>query len=485
MTKLVETVANTISDTRTSKAQTGTVEEEGRIARLILTSFYNAHFVLPKPCKVSVPLTTGAYLKSKPHPQKIRLSFPRTKQVIGALRELGWADEEKGTEFKKKYTRMWAAGGLAALFDTEGLTWHQQQLNDRDKLIVLRDRDPNAKGGSKKKITLLTPDTDDVQLYRDNLFEINSFLTEHCIAIDLTDNQLHAMALEISNGAGRDADEYGDEEAQAGSKSVDFSKVQLRRIFSRGDMKKHGRFYGGWWQSLPERFRAHITIDGYKTCEVDYTAIGLRILYANVGAPLPEDKDPYDIGLPDWEGHNDPRRRHVKRYVSAIINDESGRYKLGAKQLTEVGLTHKELKERVFRTHRRIAHLFATDAGLKAHFTDSQIVERVIKILMKEDVVVLPIHDSFIVRAGYQWSVQAAMKQAFIDITGAKATVTVAGPRLHEHFGLSTTDLQQLSTEPQDTIVDAAQLAALVLNSNSSKMDQYLRSWHQWRNHQQ
>ena len=38
-----------------------------------------------------------------------------------------------------------------------------------------------------------------------------------------------------------------------------------------------GRFYGGWWERVPSRYRSHITIDGMPTVEMNYAAIQPRL----------------------------------------------------------------------------------------------------------------------------------------------------------------------------------------------------------------
>ncbi len=43
--------------------------------------------------------------------------------------------------------------------------------------------------------------------------------------------------------------------------------------------------------------------------------------------------------------------------------------------------------------------------------------------LLKEDVVVLPVHDSFIVPAGYHSALEASMKHHFNLLTGSTAIV--------------------------------------------------------------
>ena len=73
----------------------------------------------------------------------------------------------------------------------------------------------------------------------------------------------------------------------------------------------HGRFYDGWWQSIPSKdwqYRTHITIDGQRTCEVDYSSVCLRIVYALKGISIDPEEDLYDIGLPEF------LLRHKKRF---------------------------------------------------------------------------------------------------------------------------------------------------------------------------
>ena len=43
---------------------------------------------------------------------------------------------------------------------------------------------------------------------------------------------------------------------------TDLSRKTLHRVFNDTTFKTGGRFYGGWWQSLPSEMRAAITIDG-------------------------------------------------------------------------------------------------------------------------------------------------------------------------------------------------------------------------------
>ena len=54
--------------------------------------------------------------------------------------------------------------------------------------------------------------------------------------------------------------------------------------------------------------------------------------------------------------------------------------------------------------------------------------------MLKDDVVVLTIHDSFIVRTGYESWLEEVMKAASKEILGASVPVESNGPRLPKHF---------------------------------------------------
>ena len=53
----------------------------------------------------------------------------------------------------------------------------------------------------------------------------------------------------------------------------------LARIFNDGKWGVGGRFYYGWWQEIPKRFRKYITIDEGFTTELDYSALHPHMVY--------------------------------------------------------------------------------------------------------------------------------------------------------------------------------------------------------------
>ena len=65
------------------------------------------------------------------------------------------------------------------------------------------------------------------------------------------------------------------------------------RVFNRGSFEKGGRLYG-WFQGLPSKYRAAMTIDGEPVLEPDYAQLHAQIIYAMRDIPL--DGDAYETG---------------------------------------------------------------------------------------------------------------------------------------------------------------------------------------------
>lgn len=435
--------------------------------RRILQSLYCAYFCIPKAqSKISLPLTASFYSSSK-------YDYRVVKRIYEKLTQLNWINSEKGQE-GKGYTRIWATGKLSLHFDTIGFQWFKQLLIPKEDLIILRDYESES---SKKKIDVSLPENDsDVDLFRDSLFKYNQFLTKHCVALDLENEQLISLASEMA--------EKANETTRNSIWLIDFSRIQLTRIFARGSLKKGGRFYRGWWQSLPSKYRPHITIDGYKTCEVDYSGIAIYIMYAERNIQFPHDRDPYDIGLENWQGNNDPRRKLIKRFFNARINDETGRFNLPSTELEQLGISRCELLEKILEVHEPIADKLTTGAGLETQFIDSQIASKVMDLMVDSYIVVLPIHDSFIVRLGYENELKEAMLQAFKELTLKDGQVTTDYPRLPEHFNMTDEDFEQATIHFKKDlsagIVSIEDIADSIIEQRSSIMDGYISSWEGW-----
>jgi len=51
------------------------------------------------------------------------------------------------------------------------------------------------------------------------------------------------------------------------------------------------------------------------------------------------------------DGGQDPRRKPIKTFVNAMLNDEQGNYRLTKTKQALTGLTHEQLKDKLFETY--------------------------------------------------------------------------------------------------------------------------------------
>ena len=422
----------------------------------LLSCLYQSFFNAPTGThRVSIPTSPSGYTRGPDGLLPLKFPYRSVMRVLKALHSLKWICLEKGNTIKG-ITRISACGYLIDAFKQEGLQWFPQEPKSHDSLVLLRDREHS---GSKKKVDLSVPDCETSRSSKNFLYRYNSLLVQHCIALGVSDDQLKQIAQKTNRT------------------SVNFFQLQLRRIFSRGSMTKGGRFYGGWWQSLPSIYRPHITIDGYRTTEVDYSSVDIRILYATQGVVVPQEKDLYDIGLPKWEGPKDPRRKVIKIFLNALLNDESGRYRLKPGDLKALGCSHAQLMTLMHQQHKPIKHLFNKGAGLDAQFIDSEIAMKVMQKMMDENILVLPIHDSFIVRLGHRATLRDAMHEAFQEVAKQQTSIDETGAGSKESFGIK---LETMDTEDRHRVITLEQAFDREVEMPSHLMNSFVKSWRRY-----
>lgn len=422
---------------------------------------------------VSFPVRPAAYKAGRLG--AVQLSHEYTQEAYKALKKLRWITTR---DSKKDYTRIKASGPLKSAFEDIGVRWMPQDLQPRDELVVLRDikRDKDGKPirsgrlRKKEKYPCALPNTSEVDLWRDNLEYINAELIKHCISLDLSNINLDALKKEL-------ATKKGDQETY---KRLYLHRVQLTRIFSRGSLSKGGRFYRGWWQSIPEIHRPHIRIDGKKVIEIDYSGISLRIISAQCGIKLPAAVDPYDIGLPNWRGSKDERRKPLKKIINALINDEDGDYKL-ANTKDFYGVTPRELRKLFQKTHPVVYERLADGIGLEAQFVDSQIAESVMLKMLKDGIICLPIHDSFLVPSGYNQILSSVMKDTFREITGAEISVDLDIVKTGQLYGLKKDEiLEKQASDPEVGILSGSETWEALKNEQKKFTTKFIQSWRVW-----
>ena len=205
--------------------------------------------------------------------------------------------------------------------------------------------------------------------------------------------------------------------------NINLNMKYIYRIYN-DNFNKGGRFYGAWWQNIPSELRRYITIDANPTIEVDYRGIHIAILYALEGIDYyasEENKDPYNVD--GWERDdvklllqivlNTSRRNVIVAYKDSMLENNLSPY--STTELSELISKFEEI-------HAPIKHYFYGNVGVYLQNLDAKIAESVLMNCMQlgetnaygfnEKFVVLPIHDSFIVEARYEYLLKNAMKTA-------------------------------------------------------------------------
>ena len=424
---------------------------------------YQGYFSIPKTW-VSITLRAKHYSKKE-------YGYKNFKKVVDALKDKDFIKIKLGTEYAGKVTRIFPSDILVAKFKRIGFRWRYYPPDKKTEVIIVRDKIKI----DNKPITVSTPNTKQAKQHRENLNKINNELAKHCIALDLDDKALSIIDKKLIENTKKK--NKGKSRKEKIHHSLNFSNVTLKRIFSNNSLEIHGRFYHGWWQTVPKQYRPHITIDGYKTAEVDFSTIALKLLYAKEGIVVPDNRDLHDIGLEGSKAYLERARELVKKYTYATINDERGFFRLDKNKLEELKLTHKQLQTKVYKYHKPIIKYFGTGIGLSLMYTDSVIAEDVMLFFLREGIIILPIHDSFIVRCGYELSLKAQMKVSFKKVVKTVTKVKAIGPLLPEHF------YSKPKTESGGKIISGKDILDLFIKDRSSICNSYLSSWYSWRRH--
>lgn len=380
-------------------------------ATLVIEGLYRCYCSQSKGIALAVPHHPNAY-KAGDENKINEVGYKVILSIIDAMDALGWIERVMGhrtSEDAGETTELRASGALLEEFKKAGISW--QEMEPISDVIVLRNYDENT----KKKYKQAIPKSDAARKMATNLKKINKFLSRQAICLLLSNKSFERLGGEMTFGERKTLYDFNYQGKYP--RYLDFTMTQLRRIFSRDSMKLGGRFYGGWWQFIPKKYRVHITINYLPTVEVDYSGLHPLMMYHLDGLTPPEG-DMYDIGIWKTEAERERKRPIVKEFFNAIVNDEFGDYKMSKESKKILGMSNKELRERIADKHPDITHRFNSGYGLTLQYEDSKIAERVMLLLLEQDIACLPMHDSFIVQATERSKVVAAMTQAYKERFG-------------------------------------------------------------------
>lgn len=197
---------------------------------------------------------------------------------------------------------------------------------------------------------------------------------------------------------------------------------QLYRVFNQ-NYRKGGRFYGATFQNTPKRDRKRIKINGEDVVEYDYQCLHIHLLYLSINKRLIGDA--YSIpGIPG------SFRQLIKYALMIVINSKSRNTAIKAIRLKAIKAKKKvsaeELISAIEQRHEDIQNFFYQPASAgELQFTESAIAAIILKKFTEKRILVLPIHDGFIVQKKYAKKLRKTMQDAFLKKTRANFKIPI------------------------------------------------------------
>ena len=277
------------------------------------------------------------------------------------------------------------------------------------------ERNPIVLHDKKKILTFI--ETEETRAMRESVELINRVNRRHFIALCVLDEEFEKVLCRMA----------GDRYSGRSTTDILFCNSDIYRSFCNGTFEEGGRFYGPWWQRLPKEFRKFIRVDNHIVHELDYSCLHPTLLYLEEGLPVP-DGDLYEVlGFPL------EARPFLKRSMSIILNtkDRASAKRTIRSELRKnpeypplpEGLSLDELLNGLTEKHRGISHHFFCPVGNRLQRLDSDIAEQVMLKLVRQDIAVLAMHDSFLVSRIHANNLARAMDEALSECYGTSIRI--------------------------------------------------------------
>jgi hypothetical protein len=218
--------------------------------------------------------------------------------------------------------------------------------------------------------------------------------------------------------------------------SVDF---QVRKIYNNSSLEQGGRVYGCedpliYSNLLPRDNRERILIDNDKTVELDFKYLHIALLCEKDVITLPDDFDPYQIEL---KGFSEKGARWIGKKASLImINAGVGLVGMGAlgkevnddnrtPQLRQNGdipsgkISRKEAFDAILSRNPYLRKYADTPVGMELQNLDSKIMDNIISEMQMIGEVLIPVHDSIVVRQGMRETAEDIMRKSYKIVMGS------------------------------------------------------------------
>lgn len=388
---ILERIARVEDRKRALKSKDAELRE--RTLKVLLANLAVAALNRRNPRKfVALSLNSNDYANTGLSFTAVQLAFNQLQTLGLAIGSKGVAKPDGANEQRGMLSRLRGNRVMRELMRVHGLAPECIRNPPRD-LIELN--------GS---VHVAGPEPSDVQESRPTLERINALLS--AAELLLPDDAWERIAANSER-----EEELTHEQRRHRQYVGDLTAKRLFRVFTRG-WHLGGRLYGGWWIGIPKEERRHILIDGEATVELDYGQLHPTMLFAMVGRQL--DYDPYEFGGFSRELGKETFMRLLNR-----TSDRGGRYIRRAGEVpVPAGIDAAEYAE-LYKAHLApVKHLFGIGMGLRLQRQDSDLALAVLHGLAKQQIVALPIHDSFIVKKKHADTLRQSMSDTFTNVYG-------------------------------------------------------------------
>jgi len=230
-----------------------------------------------------------------------------------------------------------------------------------------------------------------------------------------------------------------------GDRSLD---VQLKKVFNNSSFELGGRNYMIGAGVVTREDRSIMTIDGEKTVELDFKALHPRIAATLDGIQLDATFDPYQIEVVGMDsavsryfgkwavlillntgktvGSNGQFSYNVAR--KALISQLRGREEVDfdKRELTIKGTTYKlpayidyaDIIQKCLERNDYIRLWFHESSGLKLQNYDSKIMDLIISRFNEMGEIIIPVHDSIVVKEKLEPIAREIMEGCFSQVLG-------------------------------------------------------------------
>ena len=330
------------------------------------------------------------------------LSYRIAINIIDTLIENGYVFSIIGQQLAQRTSRMKATDKLIDLIGDHSLVVNRKISRD-DNFVILRSEKEKLEGRKKKIAHDLSYEPNDFTIKNNNfLFDYNTML---------------------SNTSFKVGDEF--------KPVVSFDRNVMKTVFNDGSFSKGGRFCGTWWLECKSEIRKSILIDNEETCEVDYKCSHPTIAYALKGTDV-SNQDLYAITtIKDYDTKDN--RKLIKKVLLTCLNAVSKNSAAKAIETNFLEYTIKKHKKRkdkkilkrhpdytvyqiinlIKEFHPNIQEFLYNDSGKNLMFLEREIVFDVLNHFLKKDILVLPVHDSFVIKKKYQKELEEVMLSIF------------------------------------------------------------------------